>query len=289
MNSALCSRISAALGAPVDDIHRVGGGDINQAARIQVGGEQLFVKYHSAPPGGMFAREADGLEALRAVGALRVPEVVAVGDDFLVMEWIGGRGRAHDFDQRLGQGLAAIHSSTLSAAGQPAPPFGFEGDNFIGTLPQKNPESASWVEFFGRMRLGAQLELGSRGGRFESGLLARGERLIERLDDLIPDDADPALLHGDLWGGNFMVGADGEPVLIDPAVYRGHREVEIAFTQLFGGFGKRFYVAYDSTWPLEPGFSERRDLYNLYPVLVHANLFGGHYITRADQMIRAYL
>lgn len=138
------------------------------------------------------------------------------------------------------------------------------------------------------MRLGAQLEIAKRKGALSTATLQRADKLLARLDQRLPDRSTPSLLHGDLWGGNYMVAANGEAILIDPAVYYGDREIEIAFTHLFGGFDATFYDAYQSNWPLPQGHQTRRDLYNLYPLLVHANLFGGGYASRVDAVVRRY-
>ena len=168
------------------------------------------------------------------------------------------------------------------------PTHGLDHDNYIGSLPQENRPSESWLEFFSERRIGAQADLARAAGRLP-GAVSRGlDRLLARLGDLLPDAVEPSLLHGDLWSGNYGVAGDGSPVMFDPAVYRGHREVELAFTELFGGFPRGFYTAYGSAWPLDPGYDERRDVYNLYPLLVHVNLFGGAYVSQVASIVRRF-
>ncbi len=250
----------------------VAGGDIHSAARIDGPEGPLFIKYNLRPTPGMFAQEAEGLQALReaAVG-LRVPAVVGVGEGWLALEWIE-RGRGGG--EALGRGLAGIHRQTAKA-------FGWMADNWIGSLPQPN----GWIDdlptFFAERRLRAQAE----GQPRLRGLI---ERLCDKLPALLPDEP-PALLHGDLWGGNWMADQDGVPCIYDPAVHFGCREAELAFTRLFGGFPPEFYAAYEEAWPLDPGFDERVDLWNLYPLLVHANLFGGGYAGSVEGICRRFL
>jgi fructosamine-3-kinase len=271
----VATAVEEATGERVVGSRRVGGGCINEAFVVELGGSRVFVKTNRASPPQMFQREAEGLNALRDAGCLRVPEPIAVGDDpaFLVMEFIGpppSGGKRTDVGAALGRGLAELHRTGSGS-------YGFSRDNYIGSLPQENGITASWVEFFGERRLRPQVIRAGRSGALSAQQVRRLETVIDRLGDILPDAPHPALLHGDLWGGNYMVGAHGEPVLIDPAVYRGDREVELAFTELFGGFSRSFYDAYRAHWPLSPGYEDRRALYNAYPLLVHVNLFGGGY------------
>ena len=226
--------------------------------------------------------EADALRALAAADAVRVPAVLGAGSTatraFLALEWIEfGPARAGS-ETRLGEGLARLHRTTAAQ-------FGWHRDNTIGATAQHNDWTSDWVEFFARHRLGFQLDLAERsghGGRW----LEQGRRLCSRLPDFFDNyHPQPSLLHGDLWGGNWAADASGEPVIFDPASHFGDREADLAMTQLFGGFGRAFYDAYRSEWPLDPGADERRDLYNLYHVLNHLNLFGGGYRAQAEVMI----
>jgi protein-ribulosamine 3-kinase len=281
---AVSRAVQSALGDRLTDVRPVSGGNINEAVSGRLGGELVFLKYNRDGPAGMFEAEAAGLAALRSSKTLRVPRTLAWSDDpgFLALEHIApSRGRGEGVGEQLGRGLAQLHRSGTGA-------FGFETDNFIGSLPQRNCADDSWVAFFTNARLRPQLEHAARTGALGEAQVRAVESLLERLPQLLPDRPAPALLHGDLWGGNYLVGPAGEPVLIDPAVYRGHREVELAFTELFGGFDRAFYAAYEATWPLDPGYGERRDLYNTYPLLVHVNLFGGGYRGQLMSAVRRY-
>ena len=269
--------LARALGSAVVRSNGLAGGDINQAAQIALAdGRELFVKSNPRSPAGMFAAEARGLRWLAEAGVLRIPEVVAVSapdDDvqFLALELVR-RGRpARGFDEVLGHGLAALHRFG-------APAFGLDHDNFIGRLPQANQHLADWPGFYRERRLEAQLRMAADAG-LASGAMKRGfARLFGDLGSLVGPPEPPARLHGDLWGGNLMCDAAGAPVLIDPAVYGGHREIDLAMMRLFGGFGSAVFDAYDEAWPLADGHEQRVDLYQLYPLMVHVNLFGGGYV-----------
>lgn len=261
------------------------GGDIARAYTLTLAdGQKLFYK---TAPGGMFPVEARGLEELAKPGVIRVPKVVAVGEDFLVLEVIPFGSKGPGFAQDFGRRFARLHRHQNDC-------FGFEVDNFCGATPQPNPRVAAgpgvWAAWFWEHRLEHQLRLARDKGRLSVAL----SRSMARLEPLVPEiladtDEPPCLLHGDLWGGNYLVDPDGEPVLIDPAVYYGHREADLAMTSLFGGFSEAFYRAYDREWPLQAGWRERVDLYQLYHVLNHLNLFGGGYGGQAERMVRGYL
>jgi fructosamine-3-kinase len=260
----------------------VGGGSINECVQWPTSAGPLFVKLAGPDRLEMFAAEAEGLRELERTAAMRVPRVlglgVAAGHAFLALEWIDFGRSTPQGEARLGAQLAALHAVT-------APRFGWHRDNTIGATPQRNDWTAEWPEFFARHRLGYQLELAERGGH-GGRWLERGRALCERLDAFfVGHRPPPSLLHGDLWVGNWAMDRSGSPVLYDPAVYYGDREADLAMTHLFGGFGPAFYEAYDAAWPLEPGAGARRDLYNLYHVLNHLNLFGGGYRAQAEAMI----
>ncbi|HMQ31833.1 MAG TPA: fructosamine kinase family protein, partial [Chloroflexaceae bacterium] len=182
----------------------------------------------------------------------------------------------------LGEQLAALHRHS-------APVFGLERDNFIGGSPQPNGRLVSWPAFFRERRLLPQLDLAAANGLLPAARRRALERLAGRLDDLLASAEPPALIHGDLWGGNVVGAPGGAPALIDPAVSYSHREAELAFTELFGGFTPRFYAAYNAAWPLDPGYADRRDLLNLYHLLNHLNLFGEGYGLQVDQVLRRYV
>ena len=276
------------LGLPDARLVSIAGGDINQAFRVEHPGGRLFVKTHSSPPPGMFEAEARSLRALSEATtdtALCVPAVLSVGPGHLALEWIGDRAGAGagDAARALGVGLARMHGSSSES-------WGWAEDNWIGTLRQPNPRLPGIdgpAPFFARARIQAQLALAGP-GTLPHGCRDRLDRLCERLPDLLPGDERPALLHGDLWGGNWTTDAGGRAWIYDPASYYGCREADLAFTRLFGGFPAAFYAAYRAELPLTPGFAERVDLWNLYPLLVHANLFGGGYGRQVDGIARRY-
>lgn len=277
MNEALRAAIEHALGATVVDGRPVGGGSIASASRLQLDdGRRVFLKVltHQA---GDFSEEAAGLSRLRAVGALRVPEVLAHGSEggtrFLLLEWIASGRSAKDYSQALGRGLAQLHRDSASDR------CGLEHDNHIGATPQPNHWGDDWIAFWRERRLGYQLALAQRKGVADGRLTSAVQAVIDAAADIAAPTADEpmSLLHGDLWSGNVMTDEGGSPVLIDPAIYFGHREAELGMTRLFGGFGENFYRAYDAAWPLAAGWRERLPLYALYHALNHLNLFGGGY------------
>lgn len=275
--------IESHLNTQILRTERVGGGDINESARIQTVSERFFVKWHPHSPAGMFAAEARGLAILAATHTLKVPQVMLASDNFLVLEWLEmGKSRGGAMlAERLGEGLAALHQHTHAQ-------HGLDHDNFIGRLPQSNTFTTHWAEFYRDQRIGAQMNLARQHGLLQAEREKLLTRLCEKLPQILPN-TEPALLHGDLWGGNYSGIVGDIPVMYDPAVYYGHREVEIAFTELFGGFPARFYEAYNAVFPLEAGYTERKALYQLYPLLVHWNLFGESYGTQVDSIARLYV
>lgn len=267
----------------------ISGGDISRAVRVTLADERVaLVKWHPNPLAGMFSAEAKGLSLLRSAEALRIPAVIAHGEKtaahpaFIALEWLGRGSSSRVVAETLGRGLAEMHRVTAAQ-------YGLNHDNFIGANPQPNQQRDNWVTFFGEQRLGFQMELAARNGYLPKERRRRLETLLARLDDWLPADPPASLLHGDLWGGNWLVTDSGEPALIDPAVYYGHREAELAFTELFGGFPSAFYAAYNEAWPLDEGYRERKDLYNLYHLLNHLNLFGGGYGGSVDSTLRRYV
>jgi len=261
----------------------VGGGSINDAYVLKCDEQKYFVKVNHAHLLAMFEAEAEGLNEMRSANAIRVPAPICWGtsgsDAYIVLEYIplGGKGSG----TRLGEQLAAMHRKQWDR-------FGWTRDNTIGSTPQANTPCDSWADFFREYRLGFQLELAASNGGAQ--LMRQGERLMAKLDDFFTDyQPVPSLLHGDLWGGNYSTDHDGNPVIFDPATYFGDREADIAMTELFGGFPRDFYGAYNEAWPLDAGYFTRKTLYNLYHVINHFNLFGGGYLSQADRMIGSLL
>jgi fructosamine-3-kinase len=242
----------------------------------------VFVKVADRQRLPLLEAEAAGLRELASAAALRVPSVLAAGvagsQAFLALEWIEFRAATSRTEARLGELLAAQHRVT-------APRFGWHRDNTIGATPQSNAWNDDWTRFFAERRLGFQLDLAAQQGH-SGRLIERGRRLCEQIDELLRGHRPlPSLLHGDLWGGNWAADESGQPVVFDPAAYFGDREADLAMTRLFGGFGRSFYDAYESAWPLEAGADVRFDLYNIYHVLNHLNLFGGGYRGQAEALI----
>ena len=264
----------------------VAGGDINAAWCLTMkDGARVFMKANRSAPPSFFEAEAEGLSALRAVGALNTPEVVAAGRDerlgsFLLLRWVEAGPRARDFWEAFGRGLAALHAAPAGDR------FGWERDNFIGATPQRNAARPSWTAFFRDCRLAPQFRRAE--GWFDAAGRRRVSRLLDHLEDHLTEPARPALLHGDLWSGNFITGPDGRAWLIDPAVYRGHPEADLAMTELFGGFPPAFYGAYREVRPLQTGYPRRRELYNLYHLLNHRHLFGGSWLGAVEQTLKDF-
>jgi len=261
----------------------VGGGDINAAWKIATNSGSVFLKTGPEEFFDIFSAEADGLAELAGADAVRVPEVLGAGrsgsDSFLALEWLDLGSPGRHAERRLGKQLALQHRKVSDS-------FGWHRDNYIGSTPQQNDRDTDWIRFFRDRRLLIQLQLADSNG-FGGELLREGARLAQNLEPLFADYRPlPSLLHGDLWSGNRAF-VNGEPVIFDPAVYYGDRETDIAMTRLFGGFGAEFYRAYEEEWPLAESSEKRMQLYQLYHVLNHLNLFGGSYLGRALELVRA--
>ncbi|HEV3030889.1 MAG TPA: fructosamine kinase family protein [Polyangia bacterium] len=283
MEAGIRAALEAAVAGRIAGERPVGGGDINRAEAVTLAdGRRLFVKTNVREPAGMFAAEARGLAWLAEARVLRVPEVVAHGPGFLALELVVAAPPAPDFDERLGRGLAALHR-------RGAPDFGLDRDNFIGRLPQDNTAvgggRAGWAEFYRARRLEPQLRRAADEGLASSRMRRGFERLFAELDALVGPPEPPARLHGDLWGGNLLCDEAGAPCLCDPAVYGGNREIDLAMMRLFGGFGARTFAAYEEAWPLAAGHAARVPLYQLYPLMVHVNLFGGGYVGQVEAIL----
>lgn len=286
MWTEIANRISEVTGEKFEiDRHRsVGGGCINRGYVITNSNDSTyFVKLNQASLVEMFAAEALGLQQMRSTQAIRVPKPICWGtagnSAYLVMEWLdlGGSGSWEE----MGRQLAAMHESLQTEAR-----FGWEINNTIGSTPQINTWTSDWAEFFAIHRIGYQLKLARRRG----GNFPQGERLIEAIPELLAGHhPQPSLVHGDLWGGNADFTASGEAIIFDPATYIGDREVDMAMTELFGGFPAGFYRGYNQVFPLDAGYEQRKTLYNLYHILNHFNLFGGSYGSQANNAIAKIL
>lgn len=271
--------IAETTGAEVLGAQGVSGGSIAQTQVLSLSsGQQVFTKTGA----GDFVAEARGLRLLREPGVIRVPEVILAAEDLLVLEHIRTGRERPGFSQAFGRQLARLHRTT-------APRFGLDHDNTCGATPQVNTPCDDWAEFYWDRRLRFQLALAERRGLASRTLSRAMARLEERLPELLAGtEAPPSLIHGDLWGGNYLVDEEGAAVLIDPAPYFGHREAELGMCLLFGGFDRDFFVGYEAEWPLPGGWRERVELYQLYHVLNHLNLFGRGYLGQAESIARRY-
>jgi fructosamine-3-kinase len=269
----------------ISEIRPIGGGCINEACSLKTNIGKFFIKYNSASAyPGMFEKEAAGLKILADTKTIEIPEVIvsAKTDDdvYLLLQYIETGVSSSSFWYDFGIKLADLHRNTSKN-------FGLDHDNYIGSLVQKNSFHPDFFSFFISERIEPQLKEARNKGAFSQSETRYFDSLFNTLPEIIPVEQ-PALIHGDLWSGNYMITASGSPCLFDPAVYYGHREADIAMTHLFGGFQPDFYDAYNQTWPMEKDWQKRMDVFNLYPLLVHVNLFGGSYARQVLQIIRQF-
>lgn len=263
---------------------QVFGGDINDAFVLETTTGKLFVKLNNASAGNMFEKESNGLQLLAQAQTISVPKTIVTGSTnsqiFFIMEYVEKSEPGSDFWQQFGHGLARLHKTTTGG-------FGLNEDNYIGTILQQNDACVTWAEFYTQRRIMPLMEKALQQHKCTINDVRAAEGLCKKFTQLFPEEP-PALLHGDLWSGNFMVGDNGGPVIYDPAVYYGHREMDIAMTLLFGGFEKKFYSHYNEAYPLLPGWQQRVPLCQLYPLLVHLLLFGGHYYNSVMEIVKRY-
>ncbi len=272
---------------------RISGGDINEAYKLLLSdGTHIFMKSNTKANASFFAAEVLGLAAIAKTGTIGTPHILCTGTDegrggcsFLLLEFVEGKKRIADFWEVFAQQLAAMHQAPAEgfvSGGR----YGFIEDNYIGAGRQVNTAYDSWPVFFRSCRLEPQLRCAAR--YFDKSDVKRISGFLEHIDSILVEPAHPSLLHGDLWSGNFITGNDGRAWLIDPAVYVGHAEADLAMTELFGGFPQSFYEAYAKAAPLQDGYSQRRDLYHLYHLLNHLNLFGRTYLMPVKNIINKY-
>ncbi len=260
----------------------ISGGSINASYHLQTTDHAYFIKLNQPQLTAMFEAEAKGLEEMRALNCIRIPEVICYGQadgySYLVLEYIELSHLHGNTSQLFGKQLAQLHSHQQDY-------FGWNGDNTIGSTPQHNTCEHDWLTFWQQHRLGSQLKFAKQNG-FSGQLQDKGQKLLENLHVFF-DGYSPksSLLHGDLWSGNAASDSQGNPVIFDPACYYGDRETDIAMTELFGGFNSGFYNAYQAQYPLDKGYKTRKTLYNLYHILNHLNLFGGSYLNQSENMI----
>lgn len=273
-------------GVNIKSEQSVSGGDINEAYRLLLSnGEEAFLKINRKAVKNFFRAEANGLTAMKNAGA-NVPKVLGYGEGFLLLVYDKSSFKANDYGTLLGQMLANMHLSNTEKMVEGGA-FGFYDDNFIGATVQINSPKSGWVEFFRDARLGVQMKIADH--YFDKNDRKRCQLLLDRLRDLLIEPKFPSLLHGDLWSGNAMPDRNGNPMLIDPAVYIGHHEADLAMTELFGGFPSTFYNAYYEIIPKESGYEDRRDIYNLYHLLNHLNLFGNSYLASVIRILKHYV
>lgn len=279
--------IQQSVGQEIKSSQSVSGGSINRAAKVTLADDTTcFLKWNTTADPNMFVVEEKGLELLSSADTiLRVPDVFTTGQTdsgtgFLLQEFVTEGRSKPDSAENFGRALAALHKHHEDQ-------YGLDHDNYIGKLPQSNNWHGNWIDFFVKERMQPQLKMATDAGKLGSSTVAHFKSMYKQLPDIFPDEP-PSLLHGDLWGGNYFFDEDGKATIYDPAVYYGHREIELAFTHLFGGFPSTFYNAYEETYPLENGFSQRKDVYNLYPLLVHTNLFGGSYARQVEGIVRRF-
>lgn len=283
ISEPLQQHVEQLLGKSVLHFQSVPGGSINRAAKISTGeGRTYFLKWNASAASDMFPKEEKGLQLLQSADSkLRIPEVIGSGSTekrtgFLVIEYIQQGSVKSDSAHIFGRELASLHRHTSDQ-------YGLDHDNYIGKLPQSNSTHENWIDFFIEERLQPQLQQALDAGKLPIQTENHFQNLYKNLPDILTNEP-ASLLHGDLWGGNYFFDASGQPVIYDPAVYYGNREIEIAFTHLFGGFSPGFYSSYNKNFPLQPRFNERKNIYNLYPLLVHTNLFGGNYARQVEQI-----
>lgn len=263
----------------------LGGGDINSAYKISTNAGDFFLKYNYADRfPRMFETEARGLKLLAGAGEITVPNVRFYDETdnyaFLVLDYIESSKKVKNYWQVFGKELAMLHKHEGEK-------FGLDHDNYIGSLHQSNKPKNTWREFFVEERLMKQVELARKSGMLPKNVQKSFESLFLRIDEIFPEEP-PHLIHGDLWSGNFMTGNDGKACIIDPAVYYGHREMDLGMSKLFGGFAPEFYDSYHETFPLASGWEDRLDICNLYPLMVHVNLFGGSYLASVESILKRF-
>lgn len=262
------------------------GGDINSVYRLNTSNGEFCIKVNLAKKfPAMFEKEALGLDLLRDNCDFTIPEVYAFNEvdtqSYLLLEYIESSNKSVKFWNDFGKSLANLHRSTHEF-------FGLDHENYIGSLDQDNSRKSNWTKFYAENRILSQTKLAFNSNLVHSDFVKDIEKLCTKLEDLIPKEA-PSLLHGDLWSGNYLIDKSGNPALIDPAVYYGHREVDLAMTKLFGGFNDEMYDSYNEAFPLETHWKERIQLHQLYPILVHVNLFSGSYVNQASSVVKQYL
>ena len=282
------SIIEEKVGCKIKSLTSLSGGCISNAFKIiSNDNSNFFLKYNPTNSNDMFFKETNGLKELIKSNSIRIPKVLEFDKDFILLEYIPTGNKKKNFFAEFGENFARIHRFTSEY-------YGFHEDNYIGSsqqqnIPDKN-EKNDWVSFYFNKRILFQLQLAEKLGNSTDELRKGISKLENKIQEIIGGSNEkPSLLHGDLWSGNYMTDENGSAVLIDPAVYYGHREADLGMTKLFGGFSSEFYKAYDETFPLEDGYQYRENIYKLYHVLNHLNLFGAGYYSQALSLIKFYI
>jgi len=286
ISNSLINHIQSRLNTTITQIGTVNGGDINEVYHLQCEDNSYLLKVNNRynyPD--MFVRELEGLSAIRKTNSISVPDVILWGEfdseSYLILQWINVGSASTASSSELSVQLARMHKSSNVQ-------FGFYTDNYMGSLIQSNNWYATWSDFFIEQRLKPMVKMAADKKEFAKTDIHQFDKLYKKLPDLFTEET-PALLHGDLWGGNYLIDTEGKPYLIDPAVSYGNREFDIAMTTLFGGFDRVFYEAYNTEFPLQPGWRQRLPLWNLYPLLVHVNLFGGMYAKQVRENLSVFI
>lgn len=288
LNSSIKKKVEDFLNSTIIDFQPVGGGCISNALKIKSqNGEFYFLKTNSSAKNDMFIKEAHGILELQKTNAIKVPSVLLYDNEFLLIDYITSGKKQKNFSEDFGRKFALLHKFKSET-------YGFYEDNYIGSNPQPNiaseEENNYWTKFYFNKRILYQLQLAEEFANSTNELRNGISALENRIEEIVTDSGEkPSILHGDLWSGNYIVDEEGYACLIDPAVYYGNREADLAMTKLFGGFDSRFYDSYEEAYPLPDGFEYRENIYKLYHVLNHLNLFGGAYYSQAMSLIRFYL
>ena len=295
--TSLASAFASLFGTSVSitQTDRVSGGDINKAYALTLNtGDHIFMKANAKENASFFTAEAEGLSAIASTGTIDTPRILCTGTDdgeqvgysFLLLDYIESGKKRADYWETFARELAAMHNADTKAFVSGGK-FGFLQSNYIGARPQTNTPAENWVSFFREQRLAPQFKAAD--SNFTSNDRTLITKLLDHLEDFLVEPEKPSLLHGDLWSGNVFCGKNGKALLIDPAAYVGHKEADIAMTELFGGFPQSFYDAYREVNPLQDGYEERRDLYNLYHLLNHLNMFGQNYLDPVRSIVAEYV
>ena len=283
----LKKKIEEVIGTEIIAINSVSGGCISNACRLDTKtGLNYFLKYNDHTSNDMFLKEANGLKELAKTGTIRVPQVILAERTYILLEYVESNRPTKNFFEEFGRKFAEMHKYNSGT-------FGFFEDNYIGSTDQKNIaseiEKTNWIEFYWNKRILFQYKLAEKNGYAASELKLGIKELEAKISEILfGSEEAPSLLHGDLWGGNYMSDENGNACLIDPAVYYGHREADLAMTKLFGGFDRKFYSSYNEAFPLKDGSQYRENIYKLYHVLNHLNLFGRGYYSQAVSLIKSY-